>query len=77
MALGHVTGSKLKQVMLGIFELRLKALVGLTVVYGFTVVIGGSGTDCLTLVREMSRKQESPPSFIFSKWKGQKHRKIP
>ena len=32
-------------------------------------VIGGSGTDCLTLVREMSRKQESPPSFIFSKWK--------
>ena len=40
-------------------------------------VIGGSGTDCLTLVREMSRKQESPPSFIFSKWKGQKHRKIP
>ena len=40
-------------------------------------VIGGSGTDCLTLVREMSRKQESPPSFIFSKRKGQKHRKIP
>ena len=40
-------------------------------------VIGGSGTDCLTLVREMSRKQESPPSFIFSNWKGQKHRKIP
>ena len=29
-------------------------------------VIGGSGTDCLTLVREMSRKQELPPSFIFS-----------
>ena len=29
-------------------------------------VIGGSGTDCLTLVREMSRKQESPPSFILS-----------
>ena len=29
-------------------------------------VIGGSGTDCLTLVREMSRKQESPPSFMFS-----------
>ena len=29
-------------------------------------MIGGSGTDCLTLVREMSRKQESPPSFIFS-----------
>ena len=42
----------------------------------FDSVIGGSGTDCLTLVREMSRKQESPPSFIFSKWKGQKHRKI-
>ena len=41
-----------------------------------TCVIGGSGTDCLTLVHEMSRKQESPPSFIFSKWKGQKHRKI-
>ena len=40
MALGHVTGSKLKQVMLGIFELRLKALVGLTVVYGFTVYAG-------------------------------------
>ena len=40
-------------------------------------VIGGSGTDCLTLVREMSRKQESPASFIFSKGKGQKHRKIP
>ena len=40
-------------------------------------MIGGSGTDCLTLVREMSRKQESPPSFIFSNWKGQKHRKIP
>ena len=40
-------------------------------------VIGGSGTDCLMLVREMSRKQASPPSFIFSKWKGQKHRKIP
>ena len=40
-------------------------------------VIGGSGTDCLTMVREMLRKQESPPSFIFSKWKGQKHRKIP
>ena len=30
------------------------------------LVIGGSGTECLTLVREMSRKQESPPSFIFS-----------
>ena len=44
---------------------------------GVQCVIGGSGTDCLTLVREMSRKQESPPSFIFSKWKGQKHRKIP
>ena len=29
-------------------------------------MIGGSGTDCLTLVREMSRKQESPPSFILS-----------
>ena len=29
-------------------------------------VIGGNRTDCLTLVREMSRKQESPPSFIFS-----------
>ena len=29
-------------------------------------VIGGSGTDCLTLVRKMSRKQESPPSFLFS-----------
>ena len=41
-------------------------------------VIGGNRTDCFRmLVREMSRKQESPPSFIFSKWKGQKHRKIP
>ena len=30
------------------------------------IVIGGSGTDCLTLVHEMSRKQELPPSFIFS-----------
>ena len=29
-------------------------------------MIGGSGTDCLMLVREMSRKQESPPSLIFS-----------
>ena len=29
-------------------------------------MIGGSGTDCLTLVREMSRKQESPPTFISS-----------
>ena len=47
------------------------------VVHRLPTVIGGSGTDCLTLVREMSRKQESPPSFIFSKWKGQKHRKIP
>ena len=43
----------------------------------FHDVIGGFRTDYLTLVREMSRKQESPPSFIFSKWKGQKHRKIP
>ena len=32
----------------------------------YACVIGGSGTDCLTLVCEMSRKQESPPSFIFS-----------
>ena len=29
-------------------------------------VIGGNRTDCLMLVREMSRKQELPPSFMFS-----------
>ena len=40
-------------------------------------MISGSGTDCLKLVREMSRKQESPPSFIFSNMEGQKHNKIP
>ena len=41
-------------------------------------VIGGSGTDCFKAGFAKCRgKQESPPSFIFSKWKGQKHRKIP
>ena len=40
------------------------------------LVIGGSGTDCLTLVREMSRKQESPPTFLLSnKGKGEKNGK--
>ena len=41
-------------------------------------VIGGNRTDCLKCWFAKCRgKQESPPSFIFSKWKGQKHRKIP